>query len=57
MNYRNKFVVEPGGKVHLDKIDPSYTGQARVARKGDAQDTGKRCPHGQVAVPALRGWR
>jgi len=27
MNYRKKFVVEPGEKVHLDKIDPSYTGK------------------------------
>ena len=27
MDYRKKFVVEPGGKVHLAKIDPSYTGK------------------------------
>ena len=27
MNYRKKFVVEPGEKVHLDKIDPYYTGK------------------------------
>jgi hypothetical protein len=27
MNYRKKFVIEPGEKVHLDKIDPSYTGK------------------------------
>ena len=27
MSYRKKFVVEPGGKVHLDKIDPSFTGK------------------------------
>ena len=27
MSYRKKFVVEPGDKVHLDKIDPSYTGE------------------------------
>jgi polyphosphate kinase 2 (PPK2 family) len=25
MSYRKKFVVEPGAKVHLDKVDPSYT--------------------------------
>ena len=25
MSYRKKFVVEPGEKAHLDKIDPSYT--------------------------------
>jgi PPK2 family polyphosphate:nucleotide phosphotransferase len=27
MSYRKKFVVEPGDKVHLNKIDPSYTGK------------------------------
>ena len=27
MSYRKKFIVEPGDKVHLDKIDPSYTGK------------------------------
>jgi PPK2 family polyphosphate:nucleotide phosphotransferase len=27
MNYRKKFVIEPGEKVQLDKIDPSYTGK------------------------------
>ena len=27
MDYRKKFVVDPGGKVHLAKIDPSYTGK------------------------------
>ena len=25
MSYRKQFVVEPGVKVHLDKIDPAYT--------------------------------
>ena len=27
MNYRKKFVVEPGSKVRLRKIDPGYTGK------------------------------
>jgi PPK2 family polyphosphate:nucleotide phosphotransferase len=27
MSYRKKFIVEPGEKVRLDKIDPSYTGK------------------------------
>ncbi|MDD1632246.1 MAG: polyphosphate kinase 2 family protein [Methylococcaceae bacterium] len=27
MSYRKKFIVEPGEKVHLDKIDPSYHGK------------------------------
>ncbi|OQK18535.1 polyphosphate kinase 2 [Methyloprofundus sedimenti] len=27
MDYRKKFVVEPGKKVHLNKIDPLYTGK------------------------------
>ena len=27
MSYRKKFVVEPGGKIHLDKIDPSFKGK------------------------------
>src|SRR5882672_5999999 len=27
MDYRKKFVVEPGAKVRLAKIDPSYSGK------------------------------
>lgn len=27
MNYRKKFIVEPGSEVRLAKIDPSYTGK------------------------------
>jgi PPK2 family polyphosphate:nucleotide phosphotransferase len=27
VDYRKKFLVEPGSKVHLDEIDPSYTGK------------------------------
>jgi hypothetical protein len=27
MDYRKKFLVEPGAKVRLDRIDPSYTGK------------------------------
>jgi PPK2 family polyphosphate:nucleotide phosphotransferase len=27
VDYRKKFVVEPGSQVHLDQIDPSYTGK------------------------------
>ena len=27
MNYRKKFIVEPGAKVRLSKIDPSYMGK------------------------------
>jgi PPK2 family polyphosphate:nucleotide phosphotransferase len=27
MDYREKFVVEPGAKIHLSKIDPSYKGK------------------------------
>ena len=27
MDYRKKFVVEPGSKVRLDRLDPSYTGK------------------------------
>ena len=27
MNYRKKLVVEPGAKVHLDELDPSFTGK------------------------------
>ncbi|HEY7245900.1 MAG TPA: polyphosphate kinase 2 family protein [Xanthobacteraceae bacterium] len=27
MNYSKKFIVEPGSKVRLSKIDPSYTGK------------------------------
>ncbi|MGD0291114.1 MAG: polyphosphate kinase 2 family protein, partial [Candidatus Binataceae bacterium] len=27
MNYRKRFVVDPGTRVRLDKIDPSFKGQ------------------------------
>jgi hypothetical protein len=27
MDYRKRFVVEPGAKVRLSKIDASYTGK------------------------------
>jgi hypothetical protein len=27
MDYRKKFIVEPGAKVRLSKIDASYTGK------------------------------
>jgi PPK2 family polyphosphate:nucleotide phosphotransferase len=27
VDYRKKFLVEPGSQVHLDEIDPSYTGK------------------------------
>jgi PPK2 family polyphosphate:nucleotide phosphotransferase len=32
MNYRKKFMIEPGDKVRLAKIDPDFTGQ-RVSRQ------------------------
>jgi PPK2 family polyphosphate:nucleotide phosphotransferase len=37
MNYRRTFVVEPGSKVRLDAIDPSYT--AKHASEADARAT------------------
>ncbi|MDQ6941988.1 MAG: polyphosphate kinase 2 family protein [Candidatus Eremiobacteraeota bacterium] len=43
MNYRKKFVVEPGTKVRLDELDPSYTGkheaeaEAKVAIQADLE--------------------
>jgi PPK2 family polyphosphate:nucleotide phosphotransferase len=33
MNYRKKFVVEPGSKPHLAKIDASYTGKHETHEK------------------------
>jgi PPK2 family polyphosphate:nucleotide phosphotransferase len=33
MDYRKKFVVEPGTKVRLAKIDPSYTGKHESHKK------------------------
>ncbi len=35
MNYRKKFVVEPGSKVRLDDVDPSFTG--KYASETDAE--------------------
>src|SRR5262252_5555447 len=39
MDYRKKFAVEPGTKVRLSKIDPSYTGKHETHEKalGDIQ--------------------
>jgi len=33
MDYRKKFIVEPGSKVRLSKIDPSYTGKHKSHEK------------------------
>src|SRR3974390_495450 len=33
MDYRKKFIVEPGSKVRLSKIDPSYTGKNKSQEK------------------------
>jgi polyphosphate kinase 2 (PPK2 family) len=33
MNYRKRFAVEPGTKVQLSKIDPSYTGKHETHEK------------------------
>jgi PPK2 family polyphosphate:nucleotide phosphotransferase len=33
MDYRKKFIVEPGAKVHLSKIDPSYKGKHKSHEK------------------------
>jgi hypothetical protein len=30
INYRKKFIVEPGSKVRLAKIDPSYSGKHKA---------------------------
>jgi PPK2 family polyphosphate:nucleotide phosphotransferase len=34
VDYRKKFLVEPGSRVHLDEIDPSYTGKHDEASAG-----------------------
>jgi PPK2 family polyphosphate:nucleotide phosphotransferase len=33
MDYRKKFLVEPGAKVRLSKVDPSYTGKHETHEK------------------------
>ena len=33
MDYRKNFMVEPGAKVRLSKIDPSYTGKHETHEK------------------------
>jgi PPK2 family polyphosphate:nucleotide phosphotransferase len=40
MNYGKKFLVEPGSKVRLGKIDPSYSGKHET-RKAAAEETAK----------------
>ncbi|HWT06002.1 MAG TPA: polyphosphate kinase 2 family protein, partial [Xanthomonadales bacterium] len=35
MDYRKKFIVEPGANVRLDELDPSYTGKHEA--EGDAK--------------------
>jgi PPK2 family polyphosphate:nucleotide phosphotransferase len=40
MDYRKNFVVEPGAKVRLSKIDPSYTGKHETHETA-APETGK----------------
>ena len=40
MNYRKKFIVEPGAKVCLGKIDPSYSGRHR-SHESAVEETAK----------------
>jgi PPK2 family polyphosphate:nucleotide phosphotransferase len=40
MNYGKKFVVEPGSKVRLGRIDPDYTGK-HVSRQSATEETAK----------------
>lgn len=40
MNYRKKFVVAPGAKLRLDKVDPSYSGK-RGTRETAVEETAK----------------
>jgi PPK2 family polyphosphate:nucleotide phosphotransferase len=40
MNYRKKFIVEPGGKARLDKVDPDFTGK-HASHKTAAEETAK----------------
>ncbi len=37
MDYRKKFIVEPGEKVRLAKIDPSYTGKHKSHGKAEPE--------------------
>jgi PPK2 family polyphosphate:nucleotide phosphotransferase len=37
MNYRKKFVVEPGSKLHLAKIDPSFSGKHKSHKSAGAE--------------------
>jgi PPK2 family polyphosphate:nucleotide phosphotransferase len=37
MDYRKKLMVEPGAKVHLSKIDPSYTGEHETQEKAASE--------------------
>jgi PPK2 family polyphosphate:nucleotide phosphotransferase len=37
MDYRKKFVIEPGDKVRLTKIDPSYTGKPKSHAKAELE--------------------
>lgn len=40
MNYRKKFMVEPGSKVRLGKIDPDFSGK-RISRQAAIKATAK----------------
>ena len=42
MDYRRKFIVEPGSKVKLDKIDASYTGEHQT-REQALPETEQHC--------------
>ena len=37
MDYRKKFVVEPGAKVRLAKIDPAYSGKHETHEKASPE--------------------
>jgi hypothetical protein len=37
MDYRKQFLVEPGTKVRLAKVDPSFTGQHESHKKAEPE--------------------
>ncbi len=57
MAYRKAFVVEPGSKVNLDKIDPSHTGkhESHLKSKGEIERNLERLRKAQYLLYADAG--
>ena len=55
MNYHKRFVVEPGAKVRLDKIDPGFKNKHEESRHSSKSELQKQVERlAKASVSAIR---